>query len=112
MRRLSNACVRTARAVRALGIGYGTRPASCTDFLCSTRPVTSAIADAVLREASAVTSVPAWRRAIIWAAVRVRQLALGVQAYCRMKHSLQRISLVSQVPSWNVTRNGFIGARG
>ena len=27
-------------------------------------------ADAVLREASAVTGVPAWRRAIMWAAVR------------------------------------------
>ncbi|MBB5414134.1 DUF1353 domain-containing protein [Paraburkholderia atlantica] len=32
--------------------------------------VDRATADAVLKEASAVTGVPAWRRAIMWAAVR------------------------------------------
>ncbi|MGF6549288.1 DUF1353 domain-containing protein [Paraburkholderia youngii] len=41
------------------------------DFLYSTQPVTRAIADAVLREASAVTGVPAWRRWLMWAGVRV-----------------------------------------
>jgi hypothetical protein len=41
------------------------------DFLYSTRPVTRAIADAVLREASAVTDVPAWRRWLMWAGVRI-----------------------------------------
>lgn len=41
------------------------------DFLYSTHPVPRNIADAVLREASAVTGVPAWRRWIMWAGVRL-----------------------------------------
>jgi hypothetical protein len=41
------------------------------DFLYATRPVTRAIADAVLREASAVTGVPKWRRWLMWAGVRI-----------------------------------------
>lgn len=40
------------------------------DFLYSTHEVLRAIADAVLKEASAVTGVPGWRRWIMWAAVR------------------------------------------
>lgn len=40
------------------------------DFIYTTHPVDRKTADAVLREASAVTGVPAWRRAIMWAAVR------------------------------------------
>jgi len=40
------------------------------DYLYSQHLVDRATADAVLREASAVTGVPAWRRAIMWAAVR------------------------------------------
>jgi hypothetical protein len=40
------------------------------DFLYTQHSVDRATADAVLREASAVTGVPAWRRAIMWAAVR------------------------------------------
>ena len=41
------------------------------DFLYSTHPVPRVIADAVLREASEVTGVPAWRRWMIWAGVRI-----------------------------------------
>lgn len=41
------------------------------DFLYSTHPVCRQIADGVLREASALTMVPAWRRWIMWAGVRV-----------------------------------------
>jgi hypothetical protein len=41
------------------------------DFIYSTHPVDRATADAVLKEASAVTGVPAWRRWIIWAGVRL-----------------------------------------
>ena len=41
------------------------------DFLYTTRPVTRALADAVLKEASAVTGVPAWRRWLMWIGVRV-----------------------------------------
>jgi len=41
------------------------------DFLYSTQKVTRATADAVLREASAVTGVPAWRRWMMWAGVRL-----------------------------------------
>lgn len=40
------------------------------DYLYTSHIVDRATADAVLREASAVTGVPAWRRAIMWAAVR------------------------------------------
>lgn len=41
------------------------------DFIYSTHPVPRNIADDVLREASAVTGVPAWRRELMWAGVRV-----------------------------------------
>lgn len=41
------------------------------DFLYSTHTVSREVADSVLREASAVTQVPAWRRWIMWAGVRV-----------------------------------------
>lgn len=41
------------------------------DYLYSTRLVSRAVADAVLREASAVSGVPWWRRGLMWAAVRV-----------------------------------------
>ena len=40
------------------------------DFLYTSHIVDRETADAVLREASAVTGVPAWRRGIMWAAVR------------------------------------------
>jgi hypothetical protein len=40
------------------------------DFLYSTHMVDRATADAVLREASAVTGVPVWRRWLMWAGVR------------------------------------------
>lgn len=40
------------------------------DFAYSTKPVPRRIADAVLREASKVTGVPAWRRWLMWAGVR------------------------------------------
>lgn len=45
--------------------------AALHDSLYSTREVTRAVADAVLREASEVTGVPAWRRWMMWAGVRV-----------------------------------------
>lgn len=41
------------------------------DFLYSTHPVTRAMADAVLQEASDVTGVPAWRRKLMYWGVRV-----------------------------------------
>ena len=41
------------------------------DYLYSTHLVDRKTADAVLREASAVTGVPAWRRSLMWAGVRV-----------------------------------------
>lgn len=41
------------------------------DFIYSTHPVPRNIADAVLREASAVTGVPAWRRWLMWVGVRI-----------------------------------------
>lgn len=41
------------------------------DYLYSTHQVDRATADAVLREASAVTGVPWWRRQLMWAGVRV-----------------------------------------
>jgi hypothetical protein len=41
------------------------------DFLYSTHLVDRATADAVLKEASAVTGVPGWRRWLMWAGVRV-----------------------------------------
>jgi hypothetical protein len=47
------------------------KAAALHDFLYSTHPVTREMADAVLREASAVTGVPGWRRWLMWAGVRV-----------------------------------------
>lgn len=41
------------------------------DWLYSTHVVPRNVADAVLREASAVTQVPAWRRWLMWVGVRV-----------------------------------------
>lgn len=40
------------------------------DMLHTNKPVPRRVADAVLREASAVTGVPAWRRWLMWAGVR------------------------------------------
>jgi hypothetical protein len=41
------------------------------DYLYSTGLVSRETADSVLEEASGVTKVPAWRRAIMWAGVRL-----------------------------------------
>lgn len=41
------------------------------DFLYTSHIVDRETADAVLKEASAVTGVPAWRRWIMWAGVRI-----------------------------------------
>jgi hypothetical protein len=41
------------------------------DYLYSTHLVERGTADAVLREASACTGVPAWRRWLMWAGVRL-----------------------------------------
>ncbi|ANN70932.1 DUF1353 domain-containing protein [Bordetella bronchialis] len=50
--------------------GAASKAAVVHDFLYATRPVARRIADAVLREASAVTGVPVWRRWLMWAGVR------------------------------------------
>lgn len=41
------------------------------DYIYQTHIVNRKMADAVLREASAVTGVPAWRRFLMWSAVRL-----------------------------------------
>ena len=41
------------------------------DYLYTTHPVDRKTADAVLREASAVTEVPWWRRQLMWLGVRI-----------------------------------------
>ncbi len=41
------------------------------DWLYSSHVVPRSVADAVLREASALTGVPGWRRWIMWAGVRL-----------------------------------------
>ena len=41
------------------------------DYLYSTRKVSRKVADAVLLEASEVSGVPAWRRWMMWAGVRI-----------------------------------------
>lgn len=45
--------------------------ATVHDWLYSTHPVTRAKADGVLREASAATGVPLWRRNLMWLGARV-----------------------------------------
>lgn len=47
------------------------KPAALHDYLYSSHEVPRAMADAVLREASASVGVPAWRRWIMWAGVRM-----------------------------------------
>ncbi|RFP19202.1 DUF1353 domain-containing protein [Duganella sp. BJB475] len=44
--------------------------AAVHDYLYSSHEVSREMADAVLREASEVTGVPAWRRWLMWAGVR------------------------------------------
>lgn len=52
--------------------GDTSNEAACVhDYLYSSHLVDRAIADEVLREASAITNVPAWRRWMMWAGVRV-----------------------------------------
>ena len=52
--------------------GTSNEAAVVHDFLYTQpHPVPRAMADAVLKEASAVTGVPMWRRWLIWAGVRV-----------------------------------------
>jgi hypothetical protein len=52
--------------------GASSNEAACIhDFLYSTHEVDRATADAVLREASAVTGVPAWRRWLMYWGVRI-----------------------------------------
>ena len=48
-----------------------TEAAVVHDYLYSTREVPRDVADKVLREASAVTGVPAWRRWMMWCGVRL-----------------------------------------
>jgi hypothetical protein len=45
--------------------------ATVHDYLYTTHAVSRDVADAVLREASAATKVPGWRRWIMWTGVRV-----------------------------------------
>jgi hypothetical protein len=51
--------------------GTCTEAAVVHDYLYSTHLVGRKTADAVLKEASAVLGVPAWRRNIMWAGVRL-----------------------------------------
>lgn len=51
--------------------GTSNEAAVVHDYLYSTGIVSRKIADAVLSEASKVTGVPAWRRGLMWAAVRI-----------------------------------------
>lgn len=51
--------------------GTSHEAATIHDFLYVTHLVDRKTADAVLREASAVTKVPAWRRWMMWAGVRI-----------------------------------------
>lgn len=55
----------------ALCGGTSNEAAVVHDFLYTAHPVPRATADAVLREASAATHVPAWRRNLMWLAVRL-----------------------------------------
>jgi len=48
-----------------------TNAAVIHDYLYTTKCVPRDVADQVLREASAVTGVPAWRRWLMWAGVRI-----------------------------------------
>jgi hypothetical protein len=59
------------------------------DYLYSTRKVSRKVADAVLLEASEVSGVPAWRRWIMWAGVRV-----GGAAHYAAQASVERESEV------------------
>lgn len=66
------ASVPRAPVIYLLCGGTSNEAAALHDFLYSwPHPVTRPMADAVLREASAVTGVPAWRRYLMWAGVRV-----------------------------------------
>lgn len=47
------------------------KAAALHDWLYTAHPVSREMADAVLKEASAITGVPAWRRWLMWAGVRV-----------------------------------------
>lgn len=51
--------------------GTSNKAAVVHDYLYSTGLVPRKVADAVLREASAATGVPTWRRWLMWAGVRV-----------------------------------------
>lgn len=51
--------------------GTSNEAAVVHDYLYTVQLVPRSMADAVLREASAVTGVPAWRRWLMWAGVRV-----------------------------------------
>ncbi|AOY93871.1 hypothetical protein BKK79_20115 [Cupriavidus sp. USMAA2-4] len=56
--------------VYLLAGGTSNEAAVVHDFLYTKHPVPRAVADAVLREASAVTGVPAWRRWLMFWGVR------------------------------------------
>lgn len=51
--------------------GTSNEAAVVHDYLYSTHLVDRKTADAVLKEASGVTGVPAWRRWLMWAGVRI-----------------------------------------
>lgn len=57
--------------VYLLAGGTSNEAAVVHDWLYSTQPVPRAIADKVLREASAATCVPAWRRWLMYWGVRI-----------------------------------------
>lgn len=57
--------------VYEIGGGIANKASVIHDFAYSTHPVPRNVADAVLREASAVTGVAKWRRWAMWAGVRL-----------------------------------------
>lgn len=57
--------------VYLLAGGTSNEAAVVHDWLYTTQPVPRSIADRVLREASAVTCVPAWRRWLMYWGVRI-----------------------------------------
>lgn len=61
-------------------------PATLHDFLYTNHSVTRAMADAVLREASIATGVPAWRAWALWIGVRLGGASHWMPAKAQSSH--------------------------
>lgn len=57
--------------------GKAKKAAVVHDFLCETKMVSREMADAVFLEAAELQGVPAWRRKIMWAGVRLYAVFTG-----------------------------------